>query len=100
MAATQLFRILQESLTNVRKHARARSVRIALAVSDGSVEATVQDDGEGFDAARPGTPEESTFGLRFMRERAEEVGGTVSVDSAPGGGTRVTITVPLEARLS
>ncbi len=100
MAATQLFRILQETLTNVRKHARARSVRVGLSVSGGSVEATVQDDGDGFDPARRGTPEESTFGLRFMRERAEEVGGTVRVDSVPGGGTRVAINVPLEGRPS
>jgi signal transduction histidine kinase len=96
MAGTQLLRILQETLTNVRKHARARAVRVSLAASDGQVEATVRDDGEGFDAARPGTAEASTFGLRFMRERADEVGGTVHVASVPGGGTCVAITVPLQ----
>lgn len=100
MAGTQLLRILQETLTNVRKHARARSVHVSLAASDDHVEATVQDDGEGFDTARPGTAEQATFGLRFMRERAGEVGGTVHVDSAPGGGTRVSITVPYGGRLS
>lgn len=100
MAGTQLLRILQEALTNVRKHARARSVRVALAVSDGHLDATVQDDGDGFDPARLGTAEETTFGLRFMRERAGEVGGTVHVDSVPGGGTRVAVTVPLEGSLS
>ncbi len=100
MAGTQLLRILQETLTNVRKHARARSVRIGLSAPDGHVEAIVQDDGDGFDPARPGSAEASTFGLRFMRERADEVGGTVRVDSVPGGGTRVAITVPIEGRLS
>jgi signal transduction histidine kinase len=75
-------------------------VRVALAVSDGHLDATVQDDGNGFDPARLGTAEETTFGLRFMRERAGEVGGTVHVDSTPGGGTRVAVTVPLQGRLS
>ncbi len=97
MAGTQLLRILQEALTNVRKHARARSVRVALSAPDGHLEATVEDDGDGFDSARFGTTEESTFGLRFMRERAGDVGGTVRVDSVPGGGTRVEVTVPLAA---
>lgn len=97
MAGSQLLRMLQESLTNVRKHARARSVRVGLSVSDGCVEALVQDDGAGFDPAASG---EGTYGLRFMRERAEEVGGSVRVESAPGGGTRVAITVPLQGRPS
>jgi signal transduction histidine kinase len=98
MVGTQLLRIIQETLTNVRKHARARSVRIGLSVSDGKAEAVVQDDGDGFDASRLEAAEASTFGLRFMRERAEEVGGTVEVRSLPGEGTRVLITVPLQGR--
>jgi signal transduction histidine kinase len=98
MVGTQLLRIIQETLTNVRKHARARAVRIGLSVCDGKAEAVVQDDGDGFDAARLGAAEASTFGLRFMRERAEEVGGTVEVRSVPGEGTRVLITVPLHGR--
>jgi len=100
MAGAQLLRILQEALTNVRKHARARSVRIGLSVSDGRAEAVVQDDGEGFDAARLAAAEASTFGLGFMRERAHEVGGTLEVLAAPGEGTRVVITVPLQGRAS
>ncbi|MDL1948536.1 PAS domain-containing protein [Acidobacteria bacterium ACD] len=100
MAGTQLLRILQESLTNVRKHARARSVRVGLSVLEGRVAAVVEDDGDGFDPGREGASEEGTFGLRFMRERAGEVGGTVRVDSVPGAGTRVAITVPLERRPS
>jgi signal transduction histidine kinase len=100
MVGAQLLRIIQETLTNVRKHARARAVHIGLSVSDGQAEAVVQDDGEGFDPARLETAEASTFGLRFMRERAHEVGGTVRVDSVPGEGTRVVITVPLQGRVS
>lgn len=95
MVGAQLLRILQEALTNVRKHARAGAVRIALSVSDGRAQAAVEDDGDGFDAARAAGAEATTFGLGFMRERALEVGGTVEVHSAPGGGTRVMITVPL-----
>jgi PAS domain S-box-containing protein len=98
MVGMQLLRIIQETLTNVRKHARARSVRIGLSVADGKAEAVVQDDGDGFDPARLGAAEASTFGLRFMRERAEEVGGSVEVRSVPGEGTRVLITMPLPGR--
>ena len=100
MVGAQLLRILQETLTNVRKHARARAVRIGLSVLDGRVEAVVQDDGDGFDPGRLETAEASTFGLGFMRERAHEVGGTVEVRAAPGEGTRVVITVPLQGRAS
>jgi len=100
MVDAQLLRIIQETLTNVRKHARARAVRIGLSVSNGQAEAVVQDDGDGFDPARLESAEASTFGLRFMRERAHEVGGTVRVDSVPGEGTRVVITVPLHGGVS
>jgi signal transduction histidine kinase len=100
MVGAQLLRILQETLTNVRKHARARAVRIGLSVSEGNAEVIVQDDGAGFDPTRLETAEATTFGLRFMRERARGVGGTVRVDSVPGEGTRVVITVPLHGRVS
>ncbi len=98
MVGTQLLRIIQETLTNVRKHARARAVRVRLSVCDGKAQAVVQDDGHGFDAAPLEAAEASTFGLRFMRERAEEVGGSVEVRSVPGEGTRVLITMPLQGR--
>jgi signal transduction histidine kinase len=100
MVGTQLLRIIQETLTNVRKHARARAVRIGLSVSDGLAEAVVQDDGEGFDPGRLEAAEASTFGLRFMRERASEVGGTVEISSVPGQGTRVVIAVPFQGRVA
>jgi signal transduction histidine kinase len=100
MVGTQLLRILQETLTNVRKHARARAVQIGLSVSDGQAQAAVQDDGDGFDPGGLEAAEASTFGLRFMRERASEVGGSVEVRSAPGEGTRVVITVPVRGRVA
>ncbi len=95
MVEAQLLRIIQEALTNVRKHARARSVRISLSVYDSCAEAIVQDDGAGLDPALLDTTEGQKFGLRFMRERAEEVGGSVRIHSAPGEGTQVIIGVPL-----
>jgi PAS domain S-box-containing protein len=95
MVEAQLLRIVQEALTNVRKHAGARSVRIGLSVYDSRAEAIVQDDGAGFDLEVLETAEGQKFGLRFMRERAAEVGGSVRVQSAPGAGTRVIICVPL-----
>ena len=91
--AVQLLRIVQEALNNVRKHARASQVRVELAVEGGAARVLVADDGVGFDPARAPV-EGRSFGLRFMRERAEQVGGSVEVDSAPGKGTRVVVRVP------
>ena len=94
MVEVQLLRIIQEALTNVRKHARARRVHISLSVYDSRAEAIVQDDGAGFDPEVLETAEGQKFGLRFMRERAAEVGGNVQIRSAPGEGTQVIICVP------
>ncbi|MEU1667348.1 sensor histidine kinase [Streptomyces sparsogenes] len=86
-----LYRIAQESLHNVAKHSGARHVRLHLLSGPGVVTLTVADDGVGFDsrASFPGR-----LGLLSMRERAREVGGTLSVDSRPGRGSRVRVTVP------
>lgn len=95
VVSVQLLRIIQEALTNVRKHAQARSVCVTFSVRDCRAQVTIQDDGAGFDPARAGTAEGSHFGLGFMRERAQEVSGTVEIASAPGQGTRVIVSVPL-----
>ncbi len=91
-AKQELLRVVQEALHNVAKHARARVVTASLASRDGLVVVTVSDDGVGFDtqAARPGH-----LGLTSMHERAAALGGRISVDSAPGEGTRVRVEVPL-----
>lgn len=91
----QVLRIVQEALSNVRKHANAARVDISIG-SDrhGCLELDLRDDGGGFDIAalpRKGSPR---FGLLMMRERAESVGGTLEIDSAPGAGTRLTVRVP------
>jgi len=89
-----LFRIAQEALHNVARHARASQVRVLLAVDDGAVVLQVADDGAGFDVEAKFT---GHIGQRTMRERAELLGGSVEVTSVPGGGTGVLARVPAGA---
>ena len=91
--ATTVFRILQECLTNVAKHASARRVEVTLERQDGEVHLSVHDDGHGFAPMLPRKP--GSFGLVGLRERASLVGGEVAVESAPGAGTTVELRVPL-----
>jgi PAS domain S-box-containing protein len=97
-AQMQLFRILQEACSNVRKHADTGCVRLSFERGDGLVRVCIQDQGQGFDPQHSAGAEDSHFGLSFMRERAEQMGGTLRVDSAPGQGTCVTVDVPLERK--
>jgi signal transduction histidine kinase len=90
---TTLYRIVQEALTNIVKHARARNVSILVVRRDGSVNAVVEDDGEGFD---PDAIRADGLGLLGMRERAALIDGRLSVESSSGGaGTTVAVEVPL-----
>lgn len=92
---TALFRIAQEALTNVARHAKAARVDVVLSFGRDSVTLVVQDDGIGFDVnASPAAP--TSVGLIGMRERVQLVGGVLSVKSKPGKGTRITVTVPIE----
>jgi signal transduction histidine kinase len=95
LVEVQLLRIVQEALTNARKHSRARSVSVSFDGQDGRAEVTVQDDGSGFDPAEVCGDARGRVGLRVMRERAEEIGGALAVQSAPGKGTQVSVTVPM-----
>jgi signal transduction histidine kinase len=94
----QLVRIVQEALANVRKHARTARALVRLDVEVGAagprLRVLVADEGRGFDLNV--TSMGAHFGLAIMRERAEGVGGTFEVESAPGRGTRVIVTMPLE----
>ncbi|HEX6019233.1 MAG TPA: PAS domain-containing protein [Burkholderiaceae bacterium] len=91
-----LFRIAQESLTNVAKHAAAREARVLLETREGRFFLSVVDDGRGFDPARLRCPNNSHgWGLMIMRERADADGGELHVESAPGQGTRVVIEMRL-----
>jgi two-component system NarL family sensor kinase len=88
-----LYRICQEALTNVARHAGAEHATVRLVATPDRVRLAVEDDGQGFDAA--GVPEDR-HGIVGMRERAEVLGGTLEVSSGPGEGTRIEVTVPLE----
>ena len=89
---TALYRIVQESLTNVVKHARARRVSILLARKNSAVKAVVEDDGQGFD---PAEQADDGFGLVGMRERLALLGGRLEIESGRGGGTTVAAEVPV-----
>jgi signal transduction histidine kinase len=91
---TALFRIVQEALANVARHARARRVEVTMTRDQGGVILCISDDGQAFDpeAPRPGTH----LGLWSMRERVEQLGGRFEVESAPGQGTMVSAIIPLE----
>lgn len=96
---TLLFRIAQEALTNIVRHAQAREAMIAVAVRDGQAVLTVWDDGRGFDvdAALAAASEGASAGLGGMRDRVALHGGHLRLESDPDGGTRVRASVPLEA---
>ena len=93
-AEVQLIRIVQEALTNVKKHAPGAEVWLGVEANDRSVRVTVRDDGPGF------SPEavagSGRFGLHTMKERAEGIGGQLRIDSRPGAGARLEVTVPVE----
>ncbi len=94
---TTVYRVLQEALTNVVKHAAARSVRVRLVADGARVELRVQDDGHGFDPRARGeaaTGNHRGLGLQGMRERAALLGGSVEVDARPGAGTTITAHFP------
>ncbi len=89
-----LLRIIQEALTNVRKHAVARRAWVRFAHEDGVLVVSVRDDGQGFDPARVQPGAWPRFGLQTMRERAEAIGGTFAVRSREGAGTEILVRLP------
>ncbi len=91
----QIIRIIQESLANVRKHARATTATIDLRNRDGHVVLTVVDDGVGVEQASKSPSVFPRFGVTTMRERAESIGGTFAIDSQPGRGTTVRVEIPI-----
>lgn len=90
----QVLHILQEALSNVRKHAGAARVSVALR-RDADYSFVVSDDGCGFDSGAAPDAAEAHIGLRIMRERAQRIGAQVEVRSQPGAGTTVTLTLPM-----
>ena len=88
-----LLRIAQEALANTIKHAAAREVIIALHESPDAVVLSIRDDGRGFVPAPPDAPISSHFGLLGMRERVEKIGASLDIQSSPGHGCTVTVTL-------
>jgi len=93
--ATTIFRVLQESLTNIAKHSQATQVEVILEREGGEVVLTVHDNGQGFSTADPARP--GSFGLVGLRERAALLNGRVTIDSAPGHGARIEMRLPAGA---
>lgn len=89
------FRIAQEALSNAIRHARARTVRVRVGAEGGRLRLTVSDDGIGMSPEQHGARLRDSLGLVSMRERADLLGGRLSIDSAPGRGTRVEADLPL-----
>ncbi|MEE9284115.1 MAG: GAF domain-containing sensor histidine kinase [Dehalococcoidia bacterium] len=94
-AEIQLIRIVQEALSNVRRHSRATNARIIFERDNHELYLTVADDGRGFDLARLPSTGWPRFGLQTMRERAEAIGGSLRIDTALGKGTKVEVCIPL-----
>jgi signal transduction histidine kinase len=92
VVSENVYRILQEALTNVSKHARAIEVHVELLVSPKHATLIVRDDGGGFD---PAALDGKRLGILGMRERAELLDGTFTVHSEPGKGTEVRVSLPI-----
>jgi signal transduction histidine kinase len=94
---TVLYKVVQEALNNVVKHAQATSVKIRLRNSEKAVQCSIVDDGVGFDTGKSKTDsKERGFGLLGMREKLERLGGAVRIESAPAQGTKLLIEIPRE----
>ena len=91
--ATAVFRIVQESLANIAKHARASRAEVAIEDNGSEVTISVRDDGLGFSPQDPRKP--NSFGLAGLRERAYLLGGEAAIISAPGRGTNIEVRLPV-----
>lgn len=96
--ATGIFRIFQETLTNIARHAEAANVKVEFKANERDIVLTVSDDGKGIDPKKSAASK--SFGILGMIERAQALGGALSVQAAKPRGTRVTLSVPLERRTS
>jgi signal transduction histidine kinase len=94
---TVLYRVAQEALTNVARHAKASRVEVSIQCLDGSIRMEIRDDGQGFDVdEKSGAAKHKRLGLTGMRERVEMIGGTFGVESAPGHPTTVRVDIASE----
>jgi PAS domain S-box-containing protein len=97
LVETALYRMVQEGLTNISKHAGASRATVVLEEEDQKVRCSIRDDGRGFDAGALERPGERGLGLVGIQDRLEAVGGTLEIFAIPGGGTELRTAVPLEA---
>ena len=95
----QLFRILQEAVSNIRKHSRSTEASISLKKKENQLIMIISDNGVGFDPMETGVERKGHFGLRIMFERAREVGAHIEIKSNPGSGTQVIVTMDLQEPL-
>ncbi len=93
-AGVQLLRVVQEALSNSRKHGKATNVRVTVDLNGSRARLIIADDGHGFDSSRLGSDNDGHFGLVFMRDRLQQIGGSMEVDSKPGAGTMLKLDVP------
>ncbi len=92
---TTLLRVAQSGIANVQQHANARTLDVTLTVEEDAVSLDVVDDGDGFDPATISAQKSASFGLTAVRHRITELGGALTVESAPGEGTALAATIPL-----
>lgn len=94
-SGVQVLRVIQEALSNTRRHGSAKGVSVSIEQDGDHVRVVVADDGRGFDPVTLGQDPSLHFGLAFMRERMAQIGGRLEIDSQPGRGTRVSLEVPV-----
>ena len=92
----QLLRVVQEALTNTRKHSQAHHVQVRMECATSTTTLAIEDDGVGFDPALVAGAMDGGFGLASMRERVEQIGGTLAVHTAPKQGTRIVVHLEAE----
>jgi signal transduction histidine kinase len=94
----QIFRIVQEALSNARKHSKARHVQVKFESEDENIFVIIRDDGHGFSPNNLEMVYGQHFGLQFMQERADQLGGTLQIQSTPGEGTEIVLEMPAKER--
>ena len=97
--STQALRIIQEALSNVRKHAHVSTARVTVESSRDTLRVCIEDDGQGFDPAAVDQVKAHGVGLSVMLERAQSIGGQLKIESEPGQGTHITLWVPQAGKL-
>ncbi|MFC1932539.1 sensor histidine kinase [Chloroflexota bacterium] len=96
VAELQLLRIIQEALTNVRRHALATEIGVKLENTRATVEMIIKDNGQGFDLVDLENSPPGYHGLKIIKERAEGLGGSLNISTAPGEGTEIRVSLPIE----